>query len=59
MYRGRKPLGVFDIIGCLKAQLENETKIAQKDILQAASSRPMYGTLFCIRHMLHLIPDFR
>lgn len=59
MYRGGQPLDVFHIIGRLKVQLEKETEIAQKDILQAASSRPMYGTLFCIRHMLHLIPDFR
>lgn len=49
---------IFDAVIILKAQLESELNVAQNDILQAASNGPMYGTLFCIRHLLQLIPDF-
>lgn len=54
-----KALDIFHALVHLKAQLEREMNIAEKDILLAASSAPMYGTLFCIRHLMHLVTDFR
>lgn len=52
-------LEVFDAIVHLQTQLESESNVAQHNILLAASQGPMYGSLFCIRHLLQLIPDFR
>ncbi|KAK3932204.1 Thyroid adenoma-associated protein-like protein [Frankliniella fusca] len=49
---------VFKAVTALKTQLESELNVAHHNILQAASKGPMYGTLFCIRHLLQLITDF-
>jgi len=38
--------------------LEDQLKTAESNICLAASAGPMYGTLFCIRKLLHVC-DFR
>lgn len=52
-------LDIIDAVALLKVQLEREAKVAELDILEAASSGPMHGSLSCIRHLLQLVPDFR
>ncbi|XP_034254702.1 thyroid adenoma-associated protein homolog [Thrips palmi] len=52
-------LELLDAVAYLQEQLKKESDVAERNILEAASGGPMYGSLFCIRHLLQLVPDFR
>lgn len=45
----------FVIITDLMNDLENEIKLAEESLTLASAKGPMYGLIYCIRHLLNTL----